>query len=322
VLAVPTLRVLHESDPNDVETGILLAGTYIKAGEPKKAADLLTKQLTTCDDSTRRRCTIALACALYKNGNKARAQKELDSLIESEPNDPAPLLAHVQLLRDDQLWSALSQKVMDWYQSHPQDKRTVVSAARDLKAIADSQAKKTAEDLLRMVLRDDPDYVEAMSVLAILLLEVPGRSAESADLYQRLLEREPDNVVAINNLAWLLCEEQGKHQQALELAQRGLKIAPNYFDLIDTRGVAYYRLGEYDKAVADFTTCINLYLSTAPASAGARFHLARALAKLGQKDKAIEQLNQVLDLESRIGGLSTADLTDAQRLLKQLKEGS
>lgn len=322
VLAVPTLRVLHESDPNDVETGILLAGTYIKAGEPKKAADLLRKQLTTCDDSTRRRCTIALACALYKNGNKARAQKELDSLIESEPNDPAPLLARVQLLRDDQLWSELSQKVMDWYQAHPQDKRTVVSAARDLKAIADSQAKKTAEDLLRMVLRDDPDYVEAMGVLAILLLEVPGRSAESADLYQRLLGREPDNVVAINNLAWLLCEEQGKHQQALELAQRGLKIAPNYFDLIDTRGVAYYRLGEYDKAVADFTTCINLYLSTAPASVGAHFHLARALAKLGQKDKAIEQLNQALDLGSRIGGLSTADLTDAQRLLKQLKEGS
>jgi len=322
VLAVPTLRVLHESDPNDVETGLLLAGTYIKAGEPKKAIDLLQKQLTTCPSSAHRRCTIALAFALYKNGDKEAAQNEFDSLLKSEPNDPAPLLAHVQLLADDQLWSALSRKVLDWYQAHPRDKRTVVSAAKDLRAIADGQAKKTAEDLLRTVLKDDPNYIEAMGVLALLLLETPGRSAESAQLYQRLLELEPGNVIAINNLAWLLCEEQGKHQQALELAQKGLKIDPNYFDLIDTRGVAYYRLGEYDKAVADFTKCISVYLSTAPAGVGTRFHLARALAKLGQKDKAVEQLNQALDLESRIGGLSTADLTDAKSLLKQLKEGS
>jgi len=321
VLAIPTLRVLYESDPTDVDAALLLANMYMQAGDLKKAMELLKKQVATADGLARKRCGIALAVAMYKNNNKPRAQKELDALQELDPNDPAPLLAHARLLKDDQQWSALNEKVMDWYQNHPKDGRTVAAVAKDLSTAQDSQAKKMAEDWLRMVLRDNPDSLEAMNVLAVLLLETAGRAGESAVLYQRLLELQPGNVIAINNLAWILCEEQGKYLEALELAQKGLQAEPNYADLLDTRGVVYYRLGEYEKAVQDFTKCMGLYLGTTPASVGTRFHMARALAKNGQKDKAIEQLNQALDLENRIGRLSTADRADAQRLLKELQEG-
>ncbi len=105
-------------------------------------------------------------------------------------------------------------------------------------------------------------------------------------------------------------------------------MAPDYIDLIDTRGVAYYRLGEFDKAIEDFTTCIKLYPDGTPTAISSRFHLARAFAKLRQKDKAVEHLNQALDLyqaldpANRIGALSDTDLAEAKRLLKQLQEGS
>ena len=165
------------------------------------------------------------------------------------------------------------------------------------------------------------DSIEAMRTLAI-LLQIGGHTEESSTLYQRILELDPDNLISMNNLAWILCEEQGKHQEALELAQRGLKIAPNYFDLIDTRGVIFYRLGEFDKAVSDFNEYIRLFPDITPSSVGTRFHLARAFAGLGQKDKAIQYLQQALELNSQNGGLSTADLTEAQGLLKQLQEGS
>jgi hypothetical protein len=46
------------------------------------------------------------------------------------------------------------------------------------------------------------------------------------------------------------------------------------------------------------------------------------LAKLGQKDKAIQYLDEALELNSQTGGLSTADLSEAQHLLNQLEEGS
>lgn len=321
ILAIPTFRLLYELDPNDAVAAVLLANTYIQAGEPEKAESLLRRLLTTCDASASRRCKIALAVAMYKNGNEAEAQKEFESLQESEPNDPGPLLAQVGLLKDDRLWSLLNRKVIDWYQKHPEDSRTLITIARDLIAIEDNQAKKTAEGILRMVLENEPNNTGAISVLAM-ILEMAGRSAESAELYQQLLQLEPANLIAINNLAWIMCEKQGKYKQALELAQKGLKIAPQYIDLIDTRGMVYYRLGEFNKAVQDFTSCIKLYPSSAPAGVSSRFHLARAFAKLGQKTQAIEYLKQALDLESRIGGLSTTELAETKLLLVQLQEGN
>jgi len=338
VLAIPTLRVLRDADPNDTDTAILLANAYIATNEPNKAVELLNNQLSVCkNDSIRRRCRITLAVALYKSGNKAEAQKEFDLLLQSEPNDASPLLAQAMLLRDDQLWSQLIQNVTDWYQKHPKDTGTPVIIAGELAGVENSEAKKAAEEILKMILGKDPNCINAMSVLGM-LLQTSGRSEKSTQLYQKILSLQPDNAIAINNLAWITCEEQGKPGQALELAERGLKIAPNYIDLIDTRGVAYYRLGEFNKAIQDFTTCIKLYPVGAPSGAASRFHLARAIAALrrmrksglghtaggaiGEKDKAIEYLNQALNSGSQTKGLSPKDLAEAQRLLEELlKEG-
>jgi tetratricopeptide (TPR) repeat protein len=258
--------------------------------------------------------------ATYKNGNKQRAESEFDSLLSDEPDDPTPLLELVQLLKDDRLWSSVNEKVLSWHREHLEDTETAVAICRGLQSVDDVQARKAAEDILRTILRDDSGSTRAMVALAI-LLQTTGRTGESAILYERLLGLEPDNVTAINNLAWIMSDEQGKHREALELAQRGLKIAPDYFDLVDTRGVVYYRLGEFEKAAEDFRKCITFGPNKTPTSVATRFHLAKALAELGENDQAIAQLNEALELQARIGGLSRADLLHAQRLLKQLQEG-
>ena len=91
--------------------------------------------------------------------------------------------------------------------------------------------------------------------------------------------------------------------------------------LIPVTADSYTRLGEYDKAVEDFTRAIQLYSNTSPACVSTRFHLAKAYAKLNQTTEAIEQLEQFLDLHNRVGGLEPADVDEARRLLKQLQEG-
>jgi len=328
LLAIPTLKLLCEMEPNDVNSAVLLAGTYVAASAPERAVNLLKTQLVSCSGTPdERKVNIALAQALHKNGNKADAQKIFDSLSLSAPDDPGPLFAQVGLLRDDKLWSRLNQKVVDWCQNHPKDTYTPVAIAANLAATEDSQAQKVAEDLFRRILDRDPNSLPAMGSLAMLLQKMTGRPAESAAaeaavLYQRILKLQPDNIVAINNLAWTLCEEQGKHQQALELARRGLKIAPQYVDLIDTRGVAYYRLGQLDKAIQDFTKCLKLYPRGTPAATATYFHLGRALAELGQKEEAIEKLNKALELNAEFGGLSASDVAETQRLLEKLSQGN
>jgi len=182
VLAIPTLKLLHEREPGDLGIVVLMANTYINTGETQKAVSLLKEQLAVCDVSERRKCNTALAVALYKNGNKAEAQKEFESLLESEPDDPEPLLAQVQLLKEGKDWDKLHEKVVSWYGNHPEDSHTPAEIARDLMLLKDSQARKVAEDVLRMVLKNDSKCAEAISVLAI-LLQISGRDAESATLY-------------------------------------------------------------------------------------------------------------------------------------------
>lgn len=322
ISAIPTLKLLCELNPDDIGAVTLLSDTYISIGEPQRAIEFLQKHLETIDPSLQRNCKIALASALYKNGNLQEAQKEFDALLQSEPMDPNPLLAQIHLLIDDEQWNQVKSKITNWYQNHPDDIQPSVLVARELSAIENEQAKNTSEEILRLILQRNSNSYEALSVLAI-LLEMTGRSDESVETYRKVLEIRPYDLVAINNLAWIVSEKQNKHKEALMLANRGLEREPNYIDLIDTRGLIYYRLGEYNKALEDFKRCIQLYPSTAQSGVATRLHMAKTYAKLGQDGRAREVLDQAMDMDRRIGGLSSTDLTEAQNLLMQLsKEGS
>ena len=320
VLAIPTLSSLHERNPNNLEIAIRLANMYVAAKENTKAISLLRQQLTLCkDDASLQRCNSTLAVALFKDGKKEESEKILNSLSESDPNNSNILLIQIGLLSQDGQYEDIMAKINDWSKRHPQDENTLIVIAEGLSAAADSNKKalETTEKILRMVIAKNPDNTRAIQALAI-LLQIDSRDTEAATLNQQILNSDPNNVVAMNNLAWTLCEEQGKHQQAVELANKGLKLVPQYVDLIDTRGVAYYRLGKYDKAIEDFTTCVKLYPDGTPGRVNAFFHLARAFAGAGNKAKAIEYLNDTLNMQKQSGGLLPSDLDEANRLLGTL----
>jgi len=320
VLAIPTLKALRELYPDDVDVLLLLAEVYISADECGKAVELLSGQLDARKGTPdERRIAIELAVALYKNGSKAEAGERFDSLSRLAADDPAPLLAQVRVLKDDRLWSRLSERVEKWCHNHPQDTQTPITVADSIAVVNEDEARKTAEKLLGGVLARKPDYLPAMNRLAT-VFQVMGRSAEASTLYRRILVLQPDNIVAMNNLAWILCNEQGNYQEALELAQRGLQKAPNYADLIDTRGVIYFQLGDYDRAVQDFSRCLELYPDNFPAVAASHLHLGKALAKLGQRDRAIESLQNALAANSKVDTLSPAEIAEAQRMVKELRE--
>ncbi|MGA2069873.1 MAG: tetratricopeptide repeat protein [Sedimentisphaerales bacterium] len=321
LLAIPTLRDILELDQNDSDVAIYLAETYIDAGEHGEAITLLNKQLEIQNNPVaQRRLRVELGVAQYKAGDFNESQKIFDSLQQSLPNDAAPLLARVRLLKDDKLWSQIGTLVEMWCQSHPGDFNVPMIVANDLAGGQGDESKKIAEDLLGRILQQNPDSRGAIYLLAT-LLQTTGRSAEAAKLYQRFLLLDPNNVVAVNNLAWILCEDQNQYQKALELAERGLAKEPNYIDLLDTRGMAYYRLGRFESAVEDFNRCVTLYPAGKSSLTSSYFHLACALEKLGRTSQASENIKKALDLNKAVGGLTTAELTEARQLLQKLSEG-
>jgi tetratricopeptide (TPR) repeat protein len=319
ILAIPTLKALSDTYTNDADVVIPLADTYVMAGQYPKAVELLKSQLASAKGADARKMNIALAVALYENGDIEQAREKFAVLYKEQPDDPATVLAHSLVLKKHRRWPELAENALGWYKSHPQDITTLLSIAQDLAMSQESQAKKVAEDILRTIIDNDSDCVDALNSLAV-LMHMSERSAAAADLYEKVLKLDPDRLTALNNLAWILCQEQDKCEQSLELVRRGLAKNPNYIDLIDTSGMVHYRLGRYDKAVEDFTKCIKLYRSGARAVVGSYFHLGRALQRLGQENEAISNLKKSLDLNVRIGGLSPAEAAEARQLLAELSE--
>jgi len=261
-----------------------------------------------------------LANALYRSGKRNEGRTILDARMKAEPNNPVPLITLAGLLASEERWTDVAGQVASWVARHPDDAFVVTTVARSLVATGSAEALKVAENLLNAAVERDPKSVPVVSALA-LLMQGAGRTAEAATLNRKVLELDPNNVIALNNLAWVLCEENGRYQDALELADRGLKTAPDYADLLDTRGVVLYRLGQTEKAAADFSRCIDLYLPNSRSAVSAYFHLARSYDKMGQTDDAQKSLKRAMDLQDRIGGLSTADLAEARALLDQLQKG-
>lgn len=319
LLAIPTLKAMLERNPDDTEAAIRLADTYIAAGEPSNAIGVLkTKLASAVGAADKRKLNIVLAVALYKNGDKTQALEQFDSLVKAFPDNPDPLLAQIRLLEEDNLWDRVTQKVLDWYQLHPEDSGLVLMVARKLSANGSKESAKAVETVLEAILKNDPGNMDATNVLAM-LMQVTGRPQEAAALYQRIITAQPDNLVAINNLAWIMCEDQNLYDQALALAQQGIEKSPtDYVDLIDTRGTIYYRMRQYDKAAQDFAQCLKLYPEGTPAIVTSQFHLAKALMGLGRKEESIKAMNQAIKLNSDFGGLSPSELAEAQRLLNEL----
>ncbi len=324
MLAVPTLRELLRQDPNDLEALARLADADSKSDRPDKTQELLLllqERQMVLEGSARRRCETILAVTLYRSGRIDDATAQFEALMKADPNDPVPLLTLVQLPDSLRRCPRLRQFIDDWTTSHPADVRTPALVAAAWIAVRDEEGMRLGENLLRSVLQRAPESVETLLVLGD-LTGATGRLEENAKVNRQILEIAPNNVIAMNNLAWYLCEEQGKYQEALDLASRGLELAPEYLDLIDTRGVAHYRLGHLDEAVQDFARFVELCSPGVASLPTTRFHLGRAYFEMGNRAEATRQLEQIPGLREGRGRLGAPDQAEATRLLEQLKKGS
>ena len=70
--------------------------------------------------------------------------------------------------------------------------------------------------------------------------------------YRRFLELRPDDPSGYNNLAWLLANwpaDSRRPDEALPLALKAIELAPKSGIYLNTLGVVYYRLGQFEQAV-------------------------------------------------------------------------
>jgi tetratricopeptide (TPR) repeat protein len=113
--------------------------------------------------------------------------------------------------------------------------------------------------------------------------------------YQTFLGRAPDHAEGHDALAWLLatCPDPKVRDpaRAVELAQRAVLLAPREGAYRRTQGVAHYRAGDWQRAVAVLDLSRELRQG---GDAVDRFFLAMAHRKLGNHDEARQAYEQAL----------------------------
>ncbi len=315
--AIPTLKLLREQYPDDPDAAIALAGALIEKGDHKQAIEILKSQLEKNPSVESRRIRLALASAIFQSGDIS-AQVLFDALYTESPDDPAVLSAHLDALARTQKWPELIDRATVWFKAHAGQAVSVVNILEGILREFPQGSRQPVETTLRNLLTIQPDSVEILTALGV-LLQSTGDSSSAAVFYQKALEKSPDHVVLLNNLAWILCEDQKEYGKALDLVNRAIAINPNYLDPVDTRGVIYFRLNQLDKSLTDLTRCVESYPERSPSLAGSFFHLGRTFLALKRDVDAHKAFQRALDLNQRYPSLSAEDLAETRRLLSEIK---
>lgn len=80
-------------------------------------------------------------------------------------------------------------------------------------------------------------------------LEQSGQWAQAKPLLERVVELAPDSAVALNHLGYALADRGEELPRAIAMLEKANRLRPNQAALIDSLGWAYYRNGDYDKAL-------------------------------------------------------------------------
>ncbi|HJR07932.1 MAG TPA: tetratricopeptide repeat protein [Pyrinomonadaceae bacterium] len=142
----------------------------------------------------------------------------------------------------------------------------------------------------------------------------------STEAYKRALTVNAESAFAANNLAWNYAEHgKGNLDEAVRLAQGVVQKFPDEPGFADTLGWVYYKKGLYAAAVEQLQKAVRQTEARAAKGNGTdsalyRYHLGMALAALGRKPEARQQLQQAVNM-TKGTKLSPDNEQDARKAL-------
>ena len=126
---------------------------------------------------------------------------------------------------------------------------------------------------------------------------------------REVLVRDPSHAGASNDLAWLLAAKGQQLDVALALAEQAQRLDPRP-DFADTLGWVHLQRGETDAAIASFERAV----AGKPGDPTIRYHLGLALARKGDRDRALATLREAL------GGGAFPDAEAARQEIARLEK--
>lgn len=332
------LDVVTEMDnlsPDNPEIMFLLAKANRLNGKVDEAFALL-EELNN-DFPKSENILIELSSALVNKQRIDEGIEKLEEVLELNPKNQQALLGLINLRIRTSDFSITEELISTLEQYYP-DKSSLYMSRGDLEyarqdylaaigfykqamekqgsnvvmfrlyeAYRSANDEQNAKAVLDNWVEQHPQDTKALNLSAS-TYQAQGDNEKAIVLYEKTLLDKNNDVIALNNLAWLYYLKEDP--KALEYAEKAYKLAPAVPEVMDTLGWILANQKQVERAIG----LLNTASSKRPDLPAIAYHLAYALEKSGEKDKAVSILSKIIrehpDFDER---------EDAQKLLNQLQ---
>ncbi|MBN1909260.1 MAG: tetratricopeptide repeat protein [Pirellulales bacterium] len=242
----------------------------------------------------------------------SQAEQVYEDYLETKPGQK--LMMANFLAQQGRIEDALARIERDWTDSDPS--LVAVSCFNVINGTEISpQQMGRIDQVLEEAIRRHPDA----TVLRIVLATVRDREGKFADaerIFRRILQTDPDNLDAMNNLALLLALNRTQLDEANLLIDRALKKAgpKSSLGFLDTRAIIRMAMGKSKEALEDLARVVRL--EPTPTR---YFHQAQAFYQAGQKKSAVDALKKAHEMGLNENRLSPVERGEYRRLEHALK---
>ncbi|MGN6550020.1 MAG: tetratricopeptide repeat protein [Pararhizobium sp.] len=242
-------------DPKNPATLVML-GSIADALDKHDRAIALYKSIPE-GSPMRRLSDLQLGLDLAQIGKVDEAKKQLNALIDQDPKDMRSYLA---------LGSVLSQ-------------------AKDYQAMADVY-DRAVQQIGPVASSSDWNIYFQRGIAYERLKE--WQKAEPN--FQKSLQLSPDQPQVLNYLGYSWIDRNMNLNEGMKMIKKAVELSPNDGYIVDSLGWAYYKVGQFDKAVDELEHAVELK----PEDATINDHLGDAYWQVGRKLEATYQWNRAL----------------------------
>jgi tetratricopeptide (TPR) repeat protein len=325
--AEPWLRKLEQVAPRSPETLRRRARYLAKVGENEKAKALLLAMVPKKPGEKEAalppeqvNLVLLLAMEFESLGELDTAEELYRRYVSLRPihrlqlahflvrhSDPAKVAEGIQYC-DDNLKGVGLDDVL----------QTGSLAVRNSKDKITPEQMETMERWYRLAQNEHPDSVTVRMRLAE-FRDLQGRTDDAFKVYEGILQdlKLPgqQRTFVLNNLAFLMAMGNGDMDVALKYINEAIELLGPRDDLLDTRGMIYWRRGEYDAAVRELEKAVAGNKSWVKT-----FHLAVGKAASGDWAGAEKLMRQVQEMKPDLNELTPLERKLYAKLVEDLKE--
>lgn len=294
----------------------------IQQGRPGQAEALARQTLKTFPNEPN--ILRVLGVALMRQGKVAEAEKPLETSVKIAPELAAGHEQYGTVLATLGRFEEAERSLIQSLKLNPKAKTVYSKLARvqamqgrsedaqksyarmfelnprwqKLQDAMDHQGKgenEQAHKIVKEVLRDEPDNVNALHVMGG-LLNVDKAHNDAEAVLRRAVELAPDFAVAWSTLAVSL-KEQSKYAEAVDCMEKAISLDPMNPEWHHNLGNIYLTSGNEEKALGAFRETLKIR----PRHPGALLSLGHVLKTLGDQTEAIEAYRKCADVKPELG---------------------